>query len=625
MGEASLSVNGMTSTVDSDTPWPGLLAFSEGDQEFFRGRRTETQDLFRLVMRERVSVLFGLSGLGKSSLLRAGLFPLLRQENVLPVYIRLDFSSEGSDPVAQAKGAIPHEASVDQVEAPSPKADESLWEYFHRRDSCFWNRRNRPVVPILAFDQFEEVFTLGRSSSDRTAATERLLDQLADLAEGRPSASLKARLDDHPEEAKAFSFGGHDYKILLAVREDFLPELEGLRTRIPALALNRFRLGRMNGDAALLVAAQAPHLVDPDVAEQIVRFVAADRRGSPLSDLELEPALLSVVCRELNNKRRELGEVKVTANLLEGSQEQVLSGLYEKSVGDLPNEVRRFIEERLITVSGYRDTEAMENALSSPGVSRQSIERLVERRIIRREDRDGVERLELTHDLLTSVVRASRDRRREIEAAERERLTLQQAREQEKRERDLRDLKRTRIAAIVFLVLTLTAMGAAAWAVRASRIAGASGKQAEIERERAEAATSMIRSSLLIREAALSGDTKGLSQLLSSLKQDTSIRFAARAEDLGYRNPSNQEVYNFELYPETNTLPRGVNAVAFITYLADHPSFRNTLLTAGPDRQFRASYIGWGCLNSVTALIEYKDPTKPPTVAEFDMCKSLGR
>ncbi len=624
MEALSRSFSAISSTVDSDNPWPGLLAFHEGDQEFFHGRKAETEDLFRLVMRERVSVLFGLSGLGKSSLLQAGLFPLLRQENVLPVYVRLDFSAERLDLVAQAKAAIARESMAAQVDGPVPQAEEGLWEYFHRKDSDFWSRRNRPVVPILVFDQFEEIFTLGRSSPEHRAATEGFLDQLADLAQGRPSTALKTRLDEHPEEVKAYTFARHGYKILLAVREDFLPELEGLRARIPLVALNRFRLGRMNGEAALLVSSHARHLVDPDVAEQIVRFVAADRRGLPLTDLQIEPALLSVVCRELNNKRRESGEAKITSGLLQGSRERVLSELYEKSVSDLPEEVRRFVEERLITVSGYRDSEAMENALSTPGVTRQSIDRLVERRIIRREDREGVERLELTHDLLAGVIRASRDRRRQAESAEKERLSLLEAQEQEKRERVRRDLRRTRIAAAVFLLLTLTAIGAAAWAVRASRLADRERRQAETERKRAEDAVELIRKSLLIRQAALSGDDDSLSKLMSSLDQNTSIRFAVQATDLGYKNPSHQEVFNFELYPEASTLPTGADAVAFVTYLANHPTFRNTLMTAGPNRQFRASYIGWGCLTRIVAVVEYKDPTRPPTVAEFNMCATLG-
>jgi len=48
---------------------------------------------------------------------------------------------------------------------------------------------------------------------------------------------------------------------------------------MPSVALNRLRLQRMNGSAALRVVAQAEHLIDLPVAEKVVRFVAAGRSG----------------------------------------------------------------------------------------------------------------------------------------------------------------------------------------------------------------------------------------------------------------------------------------------------------------------------------------------------------
>ena len=411
-------------TVNADNPWPGLLAFREADQQYFAGRHTETDDLFRLVMRERLTVFFGLSGLGKSSLLQAGLFPLLRPANIFPVYIRLDFSSADLDLIAQVKSAIARQAKLTDIEAPAIEPRETLWEYFHRRDTDFWNSRNRPVTPLIVFDQFEEVFTLGRLDAQRAQATATLLDQLADLAEGRAPAALKAWLEQHPENTRNFSFTRHNCKLLLSIREDFLPELEGLRERIPSIALNRLRLQRMNGSAALSVVAQAGHLIDSQVAEKVVRFVAAGRSGAPLDGLEVEPALLSVVCRELNNKRQNLNEPRITESLLEGSHDQILTDFYENTVGDLPVEVRSFIEDRLLTVSGFRDSVAVENALCLPGVTAESIDQLVERRLLRREDRGGLQRLELTHDLLTGVVRASGVRRHQREEAEKSRLAL---------------------------------------------------------------------------------------------------------------------------------------------------------------------------------------------------------
>src|SRR5262249_16056147 len=148
------------------------------------------------------------------------------------------------------------------------QAAETLWEYFHQKDADFWDAKNRPVVPLLAFDQFEERFTLGLRNPERAEAVEVFLGALADLAEGRPPASVKRRLDEYPEEGGRFSFGRHQHKILLAIREDFLPELETLRERISGVTLNRFRLRRMNGEAAFLVVNQAPHLIDAPVAEE---------------------------------------------------------------------------------------------------------------------------------------------------------------------------------------------------------------------------------------------------------------------------------------------------------------------------------------------------------------------
>ena len=86
--------------IDRENPWPGLASFTEDSREFFFGREKETDELSRLVRRQTLTVLFGQSGLGKSSLLHAGLFPLLRETDHLPLYLRLDHSVTARPPVA---------------------------------------------------------------------------------------------------------------------------------------------------------------------------------------------------------------------------------------------------------------------------------------------------------------------------------------------------------------------------------------------------------------------------------------------------------------------------------------------------------------------------------------------
>ena len=453
-----------TGSCDLQNPWPGLLQYQEADKDFFRGRQREADELLRLVNRARLAVLFGLSGLGKSSLLQAGLFPRLRrEENILPIYIRLDFKAERPDFRGQVVQHLLAEASASGVEVPSQSGFEvagsaTLWECFHRADAGFWDKKNRPVTPLLVFDQFEEIFTLGRTNPAVSQAVESFLDELSDLAEGRPPRSVKERLELHPEESARYSFSRHGYKILLTVREDFLPELEGLRERFTDLSLNRMRLQPMNGEAALAVVCQAPELVGDVVAEHIVRFVAAGKPGQKLAELEADPAILSVICYELNNQRRARNEDKITEELLEGSKEEALGKFCESAFRGLPDQVRHFVEDKLLTATGHRDSCAQENALQLPGVTRDAIDALVERRLIRREEQRGVARLELAHDRLAAPIQLSRNKRREAEELDHERAAARAAQERERKAvADLRQARRQRAV--------LTAISAAAIAL----------------------------------------------------------------------------------------------------------------------------------------------------------------
>ena len=411
-------------TVDRDNPWPGLAAFREVDRAFFHGRETVSEELVRLILRSKLTLLYALSGLGKTSLLRAGVFPPLRQANVLPIYVRLRHGDRVTGLRNQIFEAIAVGSADAHIEAPAPRVHETLWEYFHRKDVHFWNERNRLVTPLLALDQFEEIFTIGRATDDSRARVDALVAELADLVEGRPPASVRARFEQNPDDALGFASADQPCKILLSLREDFLPDLGELRSQM-TLGDARLRLQRMTPEEALRVVASGGHLVDADVADRIVRFVASAGHDTGLTaaGLTVDPALLSVFCRELNNKRRAQGREKITADLLEGSRSAIIADFYERTIseGGIGPNVRVFVEERLLTESGFRDSIAEEQALLSAEVTAADLETLIARRLLRREEvgTKGRARIELTHDVLADAVRVSRDRRRLREQEER--------------------------------------------------------------------------------------------------------------------------------------------------------------------------------------------------------------
>lgn len=404
------------SAVDRDNPWPGLASFTEDSRSFFFGREKETDELSRLVRRQTLTVLFGQSGLGKSSLLQAGLFPLLRESDFLPLYLRLDHSPGSSALAEQVRSALTAAFAAAGADAPAFRAGETLWEYFHRKDVDIWSAKNRLLTPVLTFDQFEEIFTLGRADEASRERSGVFLAELACLVENRAPAAVQERLDRGELDPAGFNFQKPSCQVILSLREDFLPDLEGIRQQMPALVHNRLRLKKLSGLQALeIVTKPAPHLLAEGVAERIVEFVAGARGGSTerLAELDVEPPLLSVICRALNERRRALGQAQITADLVSGNRREILTDFYERSVADLPDGMRAFVEDHLLTKSGFRDNLALETALEYPDVTRPLIDTLVARRLLRLEDRLGVQRVELTHDVLAEVIRAARDARQQ--------------------------------------------------------------------------------------------------------------------------------------------------------------------------------------------------------------------
>jgi len=219
--------------VDTRNPWPGLVAFTEELQGFFHGHGEETDELLRRVRRKNLTVLFGQSGLGKSSLLQAGLFPCLRAEGYLPVFLRLDHSATSLPLSEQVRAAIAR-AILDAgglPEATPPDDCDTLWEYFPRRNVRLQTRDGRPIRPVLVFDQFEELFAIGQASDESRSRAALFLAELADLVEDRAPQDLEQRIERDPELAREFVFDTQDYRALICIREDYLPNLRILPGR----------------------------------------------------------------------------------------------------------------------------------------------------------------------------------------------------------------------------------------------------------------------------------------------------------------------------------------------------------------------------------------------------------
>jgi hypothetical protein len=532
--------------VDAQNPWPGLLSFPEEAERFFNGRDTERDELLRLVRRDTLTVLYGQSGLGKSSLLMAGLFPVLRRERFLPVYVRLDHGQDSPPHDEQLRTALEAACNEHGIRGPEPRAGETTWELLHRSEG-FWDAKYYPFTPVLVIDQFEEIFTLGAAGPTQKARSRTFLKQLADLIDNNPPADLLGRLTTEPGASSGFAFSEADYKIILSLREDYLPDLRQLRAYTSSPMQNELRLLRMRGDVAeQAVNETGGKLIAPEAAAAIVRAVAramkpratsgvesvpaADADDQvPLKTLEVEPALLSVVCSQLNERRKADGAPTITATLAEETRDEILEDFYNRSFHGLSPAVRKFVEDKLLTESGYhRNFAAQEDALAQ-GVPQGDINTLVQRRLLRVEERFDTKRVEITHDVLTQFARVSRDRRRA----------------QEKRRADqiaaaARRRRQVAAAAVLLLLMAATAAWARSTARQAERNAKAQVSIAaardsirmgrdSIKAERAK--VQAARDSILARDSMLALQDSTLLQREAAL-QDSAVELDRQRQAL---------------------------------------------------------------------------------------------
>lgn len=425
--------------LDEQNPWPGLASYDEASSPFFKGREADAAELVRLIKLSPFVTFYGKSGLGKSSVLKAGAFPALRAAHFLPVHLRLDYAETAQLPLMeQAALRLRQEIEASKADAPEPEAGETLWAYLQRRDTPIWGADNFPLVPVLVFDQFEEVFSRGGSP----AHVQRVLDAMADFAADR----LPHELTDDRNVVKRLNLQTQQYHVVLAFRSDFLAEVASWVKRSNLPRHESLHLTAMQRDRAVqAVAGPGKAVLEPGVAEQIVDFLLQrEVKGDGTSALvvsplggEVEPALLSLCCYQLNRKRKRPG--KIDAELLRTFGASILADFYREAIKDMPPRVPRFIEENLILGDRYRNPFPREVALSRPdGLSADELDQLTKNRLLRLDPQGDELRIELIHDRLVGVVREARDARhaREAQEAERAAAAKQQREALEKVERE---------------------------------------------------------------------------------------------------------------------------------------------------------------------------------------------
>jgi hypothetical protein len=395
------------------SPYRGIEEFRYVDAPIFFGRDFEARRLLRLITIHRGVLLYGDSGVGKSSLVNAKVMPLAVDDGYAPERVRVQ-------PVRGAEFVVERIAPTDDANRYLPslfddgkgmrRVSVAADAFLMRLQECCRVGQDSGTYPLIVFDQFEELVTLTEQASRRDAAA----------AHAAHDATVNVLLNILRDDTLRV-------KLLFVFREDYYAKLTRFFAQTPTLIDNYLRLEPLRSSQLDDIingpfrTTKFDHALPADVAELLKNDLA--ERGDLLILSEVQIACLR------------LWHAPDPKALLE---RQRISGLLEtyfsEAITALPSKLQDpavALLDELVTDSGTRNVvsadtliDALEKKEVPPEITRQTLEALDKTaHVIRRQRRNDVEVYEIVSEFLVPWIM-----RRKVEAEERRQLEARTAR-----------------------------------------------------------------------------------------------------------------------------------------------------------------------------------------------------
>ncbi len=573
-------------------PFKGLRPYEVTDEEFFFGRERDIRLLVANTYASPVTVLYGPSGVGKSSLVNAGLIARLAKTGNARVVVQREWHVAPAENLrARIAESVPQLAAElrGDVSGVSPSSGPST---------------------VVVLDQLEEYFLY--NPDDR-----EFLELLSSLSE------LRAR-------------------IVLSVREDALSRLDRFAEALPTVFDNLLRLEPLSEEQVRdaikrtldVFNARNPGREAVKIESALLEEILGQLRQGVFT---ISGASQQVVTRSTQSRPIELPYLQlVLASVWDEEQKQRSSTLRLatlKRLGNAVTMVRQHIantmaartpEERELAAESLRhlvSPTGTKLALSSLDLAeytkrpRADVERVLvdlagsESRILRAvpgQNRNESS-FEIFHDALVApIVEWLRTHSRQEE----------------------RDAWKRRIQQLAFVaVLAVSAVGTYAAnrqeAAAEAQLLEAKAVQAEtLQRVAKESLQTRLQESIAFRQALFAASRERLPEILEHAPQAADLTFTAWKKELPYKTKRGGPTLKYTIKPEGEA----PTDIALITYYMDHETFETPFLPTGPANGFTATWDGTGCLTRIYAIVEYGSTHEgtPYGVTSFDQCELLG-
>lgn len=422
--------------ANNKNPWMALEAYQESDDYKFKGRDNDSENLLTMLKQNECVVCYAASGDGKSSLINAGVCPKMRKSGLFPIKIIFTTAEyEGSNMPLMQNGE-----KIDFNKLIYGKIKESISDYekkfaethnidfsgykivFEKNtkystknipsdisDNLWWKLRTETIqvpfgeydfIPVLIFDQFEEIF--------RSTWKEEFFQWIEMLMKDVCPTNISELLEDSDIEIPTKKL----FKTIFSMRYEYVGELDywcSQRTFIPQMMHNRYFLKPLTSKDAIEII-ESQDTTDPiskkisDNSNLLVKNICNKESN------EVSPIILSMLCYGIYEKLHENENYSISEEAIH----ETISSFYDKTLkgikikgsnSHIPKKHLKIIENALVDEKGHRLRLPVNiTDLKTIDFSEKYCNALKEAHLIRLYEINDESYVELIHDRIAEII-----------------------------------------------------------------------------------------------------------------------------------------------------------------------------------------------------------------------------
>lgn len=399
----------MNKSVQNDEygPFKFLDYYEEKDESFFGGREREATDIVANLSRSPTLVVYGRSGTGKTSILYAGVFPILRRKNWNPIYLRLR-----ENPIEDFRHTLLANLNANR-EPDDNSVDDTSIEGLIKELTA-----KQPLV--LVFDQFEELFIRFGELRSR-GGNQKNSKSAAPISQ---QGSGEGPIQGVSRDVRARSIGtfiellgriveksGNRLKIIFSLREDYFANMNAFSSAIPRIFDNAYRIEPLTAFGTRQAILKPLSVAGIDFDRQLLSGIL-----DLMSEFGHDAVMLQILCTQVLKRahERKSDHLRLKVEDLEklGGVDGIFRTYLSSAIEDLPEELHltcRMILNAMITHEKTKQAMRLEDfqnnlfVIDQPSL-KKTLGIFEEKRLVRRETLDKVDWYELSHERLVPII-----------------------------------------------------------------------------------------------------------------------------------------------------------------------------------------------------------------------------